>query len=145
MIPEQFTSFETAQPAANKFIIVSNNVGSKDALGEMSHVWMTNSVQKSDSDGFTATDEAGRQIICLSHWKDALVTPEEFTSFEAAKPLPNKHIIVTNDIDAKDEHGEMSSVWLKSFYHESSNPEDGLIIFDAADCKITGLTHWKYA
>ena len=69
--------------------------------------------------------------------------PEEFTKFKDAIPLPNKHIIVTNNINARDAHGEMSHVWMTTFFNKSK--QDGIVTFDAADRKICYLTHWKYA
>lgn len=70
--------------------------------------------------------------------------PNEFTAFDVKKPNENKHLIVTNNINAKNAHGEMSNVWLTSFLTESKR-HNCLVAFDDADRCILGLTHWKYA
>jgi len=67
----------------------------------------------------------------------------EFIDFYGEKPEKNKHVIVTNNINAVNSHGEMSHVWLVDFFGESLT--DGVVIFDDNDLKITNLTHWKYA
>ena len=72
--------------------------------------------------------------------------PEEFTSFEDAMPAKNKHIIITNNIDATDAHGEMSHVWMTRLVLDSEKPGEGLIAFtDRGYNKVQCLTHWKYA
>lgn len=71
--------------------------------------------------------------------------PDEFKNFEKEEPDQNKWIIVTNNINAKDAHGEMSHVWLTTFWIEGDLETEGIITFDGADRKIIGLTHWKYA
>lgn len=71
--------------------------------------------------------------------------PEEFTSFSDSLPEKNKYIIVTNNIHAKNAHGEMSHVWLTIFYRKSDQPGHGIVTFDEADRKILRLSHWKYA
>ena len=68
----------------------------------------------------------------------------EFTPFSELKPKENKHIVVTNNIDAVNAHGEMSHVWMTSHAFKGSNKNDGIITFDAADRQIYNLTHWKY-
>lgn len=73
------------------------------------------------------------------------MSPEEFTSFEDSKPAEHKHLIVTNNLHAKDAHGEMSRVWLTTFWTEGSRHGEGLVSFDEANRKILRLTHWKYA
>ena len=73
------------------------------------------------------------------------VKPPEFTSFEEALPEVNKWLIVTNNINAVDAHGEMSHVWLTTFYTKGSREGEGLVTFDEGNRKIIGLTHWKYA
>jgi len=67
---------------------------------------------------------------------------EDFKSFDEL-PVGNKWIIVTNNIEAVDAHGEMSHVWLTAFFARSE--QFGFVTFDAADRKIINLTHWKYA
>ena len=66
----------------------------------------------------------------------------EFTSIDSELPEKFKHVIVTNNINAKNAHGEMSHVWMTSFLQH--NKEEGYLTFDAADRKIVGITHWKY-
>jgi len=69
---------------------------------------------------------------------------EEFTSFEDAEPEKNKWLIVTNNINSKNAHGEMSHAWLTTFWTHSK--KDGYIVtFDNSYCEIHRLTHWKYA
>ena len=73
--------------------------------------------------------------------------PEEFTSFKDSQPKKNKHLIVTNNIKAKNAHGEMSHVWLTTFWCEASSesPNEGIVSFDDADRRLLNLSHWKYA
>ncbi len=71
--------------------------------------------------------------------------PSEFISFKEKKPAPNKWIIVTNNLEAKNAHGEMSHVWLTTFYTKGSKDHEGIVTFDSGDIKIINLTHWKYA
>ena len=73
------------------------------------------------------------------------MTPEEFTPFSVAKPKQNKHIIVTNNLNAKNAHGEMSHVWMTTFWGIGQEKHEGIVTFDAAQQKIIGLSHWKYA
>ena len=70
--------------------------------------------------------------------------PEEFTRFDDIEPDENKHLIVTNNINATDAHGEMSHVWLTTFWKRSEK-EGCIVSFDEADRMLLGLTHWKYA
>lgn len=67
---------------------------------------------------------------------------EEFVSLQDEKPKAKKYIVVTNNIDAKNAHGEMSHVWMTNFLQH--NMYDGYLIFDDADRCIIGITHWKY-
>lgn len=71
--------------------------------------------------------------------------PEEFTAFSEAVPEKNKHIVVTNNIKAVNAFGEMSHVWMTDFFAKGTKDFEGIVTFDAADRKIIGLTHWKYA
>ncbi len=71
--------------------------------------------------------------------------PEEFTAFENEKPEGKKWIIVTNNINAKNAHGEMSHVWLTNYWTEAELSRNGTVTFDENDRKIMNLTHWKYA
>lgn len=55
--------------------------------------------------------------------------PREFISFEEKKPEIFKHIIVTNNLSAKNAFGEMSHVWLTTFTSLSDN--EGYVTFDS--------------
>lgn len=68
---------------------------------------------------------------------------EEFTSFEEGTPNKNKWLIVTNNIKSLNAYGEMSHVWLTTFWTKSA--DNSIITFDATESKIYNLTHWKYA
>lgn len=68
--------------------------------------------------------------------------PEEFTSFEDKEPEKHKWIIATNNINALNAHGEMSHVWLTTFW--TKHERFGIVTFDEADRRIIFLTHWKY-
>jgi hypothetical protein len=69
--------------------------------------------------------------------------PSEFTSFKDAMPDEHKHIIVTNNINATDAHGEMSNVWMTTvlYFH----PDGEISSFNYGNAKLSFLTHWKYA
>jgi hypothetical protein len=72
--------------------------------------------------------------------------PTEFTEFDKEKPAKNKWVIVTNNLNAINAHGEMSHVWLTTFWMESKeSKKQGVITFDEDDRKIINLSHWKYA
>ena len=71
--------------------------------------------------------------------------PKEFISFDKEKPKDNKWLIVTNNLQAKNAFGEMSHVWLTNFCAKSHEAKNGIVMFDANDRMIIGLTHWKYA
>ena len=75
--------------------------------------------------------------------REGEMKPGEFISFENGMPIRNKWIVVTNNIKAKNAHGEMSHVWLTSFVTESKEGDE-IVTFDAADREILGLTHYKY-
>lgn len=70
--------------------------------------------------------------------------PEEFKSFDDETPEKKKWLIVTNNIAAKNAHGEMSHVWLTTFWMDSKSSNEGIVTFDE-DRQVIGLTHWKYA
>jgi len=73
MKPEEFIGLKDEKPKKTKWIIVTNNINAQNAIGEMSHVWLTNFYTKSSSpnDGIVTYDEGGRKIIGLTHWKYA--------------------------------------------------------------------------
>ena len=71
--------------------------------------------------------------------------PKEFIPFMQRKPKSHKHLIVTNNIEAKDAFGEMSHVWLTTLWIKSDDTNYGIVTYDAADRRIVNLTHWKYA
>lgn len=73
------------------------------------------------------------------------MSPEEFTSFDDAKPSANKHIVVTNNLNAKNAHGEMSHVWMTTFWKEGAKDGEGIITMDTNGRRIFQLSHWKYA
>lgn len=71
-----FISFKDAQPRPHEHIIVTNNIGSRDAFGRMSHIWLTSFVQPVKEPGqsvewITFADN-GQRIHQLSHWKYVL-------------------------------------------------------------------------
>ena len=70
--------------------------------------------------------------------------PKEFVRFEDKKPADNKWVIVTNNLDAKNAHGEMSHVWLTTIWMKGSQAHEGYVMFDEGDRKVIRLTHWKY-
>lgn len=71
--------------------------------------------------------------------------PDEFISFDDQWPDKTRWIIVTNNIEAKNAHGEMSHVWMVNFCQQSSGLKDGIVAFDEGDRKTINLSHWKYA
>ena len=71
--------------------------------------------------------------------------PSEFISFESQLPDKNKWIIVTNNLDAKNAHGEMSHVWLIINFIQSSDLNHNIVAYNEEHRKIIRLTHWKYA
>ena len=68
--------------------------------------------------------------------------PEEFIEFQNERPVPNKYLIVTNNLNAKNAHGEMANVWMTTFITE--NKDNGFLTYDDAGRAITNLSHWKY-
>ena len=74
-----------------------------------------------------------------------VMKPDQFKKITNELPDEFKHIIVTNNINATNAHGEMSHVWLTQFLQKSKDVNIGYVTFDAADRKIERLTHWKYA
>lgn len=73
------------------------------------------------------------------------MNPNSFISFDGQWPRAKKWIIVTNNIDAENAHGEMSHVWMVNFCTKSSVDSHGIVTFDSGDAKIINLTHWRYA
>ena len=69
--------------------------------------------------------------------------PEEFISLESGMPIDHTWVAVTNNIRARDAYGNMSHVWITK-HVATSREGDGFVVFDAADRKIVGLTHYKY-
>lgn len=71
---------------------------------------------------------------------------EDFKEFSNEKPLEGRWLIVTNNINATNNRGEMSHLWLTNFVQKPSGENCGdFICFDDADRKICFLSHWKYA
>lgn len=73
------------------------------------------------------------------------MVPEEFKSFDEETPIEGKWLIVTNNLKATNRQGEMSHVWLTTFWYIGSNLAEGLVTFTESDRKVINLTHWKYA
>ena len=67
---DEFKSFEDELPVENKWTIVTNNINAVDAHGEMSHVWLTSFVTRSEKSGYVTFD-ADSKIMNLTHWKYA--------------------------------------------------------------------------
>jgi len=67
----EFRSFKDELPVENKWIIVTNNIKAVDAHGEMSHVWLTSFVTRSEKSGYVTFDAADSKIMNLTHWKYA--------------------------------------------------------------------------
>lgn len=61
--------------------LVTNNPKARDALGRMSHVWLTDFVQKTDDPedytGFICYDKSDRLIHNLSHYIPLAFLPRE--------------------------------------------------------------------
>lgn len=55
----------------------------------------------------------------------------------------DRRVLVTNNINARDAHGQMSHVWI-GFIIKSAEPEKygKFVAFDEADRKILDLTHY---
>lgn len=70
MNPDTFTPFSEAEPEKHRLVIVTNNLNSKNAYGEMSHAWLTGHVQKEGDIFITYTDNWNK-IQYLTHWKYA--------------------------------------------------------------------------
>lgn len=72
MKKDEFTSFKKGSPDIGKWVVVTNNIGAKNHQGEMSHVWLTNFIQRNDSGMFFTFIAGGYQKAeYLSHWKYA--------------------------------------------------------------------------
>lgn len=54
-----------------------------------------------------------------------------------------RRVLVTNNINARDAHGDMSHVWI-GFVIRSSDPQKygKFITFDSGDMRICDLTHY---
>lgn len=60
-------------------------------------------------------------------------------SFKTDGPPPHAaRVLVTNNIKARDAHGQMSHVWIGFPIYSARE----WIIFDDADRKVYGLSHW---
>ncbi len=68
---------------------------------------------------------------------------EDFTSFERGRPQPYEWVVVTNNIEAVNAHGQMSHVWLTSNIIYPDNG-DKPVMFTDSNSQVHGLTHWKY-
>ena len=52
-------------------------------------------------------------------------------------------ILVTNNIEARNRHGNMSHVWLTSMLHHSGREFSAFPV--ESDHKVIGITHWRPA
>lgn len=50
-------------------VLVTNNLGARDAFGELSHVWLTGTLLNDDARGWFAYSD-GLRISYLTHWLD---------------------------------------------------------------------------
>lgn len=65
------------------------------------------------------------------------------TSFGCSEPDLKRQLLVTNNLMARNAHGEMSNLWLVNSAHKANNGH--WMAFDDAGRRIEMLTHWKYA
>jgi hypothetical protein len=61
--------------------------------------------------------------------------------------MPHRPLLVTRDLDARDEHGQMLSLWcVHSIYY---SPADREVMASHGDrlgsVLLRNLTHWRYA
>lgn len=49
-------------------VLVTNNIGARDAHGRMSHVWLVPSVQTAGNGAKIAFTEEGRRLLGITHW-----------------------------------------------------------------------------
>lgn len=63
----------------------------------------------------------------------------------AWKPITveiKRKVLVTNNIKARDAHGQMSHVWVVSLVQKDSDRRYGFISFDDRHCRVLNLTHY---
>ena len=49
-------------------VIVTNNINARDANGQMSHIWIVSSVQKTSDNEFIAFTDGDRRISSITHF-----------------------------------------------------------------------------
>lgn len=68
-----WTEFSKKKPKENKWLLVTNNLESRDANGMMSHLWLTSCIESDEYPGeIIAYDDTGAEIRALTHWRYAL-------------------------------------------------------------------------
>jgi hypothetical protein len=60
-------------------------------------------------------------------------------SFKTDPPQHAHRALVTNNLSARDAHGQMSHIWIG---HPIWSTDGMWVTFDDADRKIRALTHW---
>lgn len=76
---------EERLPESRDWILVTNNLASRDALGNRSHLWLTQALYKQPDGSFAAFDTGDRKIHNITHWRaalDAARTPAARTTEE---------------------------------------------------------------
>lgn len=69
---------------------------------------------------------------------------DQWISVENELPVSDgRKLLVTNNIKARNSHGEMSHFWLVTMIHGSR--EAGFSSFDECDNRLHRITHWRYA
>jgi hypothetical protein len=64
-------------PKESGFLLVTNNIGARDAFGHMSHIWLVSLIFPQFAGGFSAYAEpSDRRVENLTHWRPAI--PEEW-------------------------------------------------------------------
>lgn len=59
-------------------------------------------------------------------------------------PEPHRKLLVTNNVEARDAHGQMSHVWLVRMIHKADDDE-GFCAYTDEMTKVHGVTHYRYA
>jgi hypothetical protein len=77
--------------------------------------------------------------------KKQAMSEYNFTAFSESMPHEHRWLLVTNNLNAINTHGEMSHLWLVHSVHQGSEPWQGLVAYPSLDgAVVTRLTHWKY-
>lgn len=64
------------------------------------------------------------------------------TAWKKIKGEIKGKVLVTNNLKARNAHGEMSHVWVVSMVHETTEPEGPFMAFTEGDRRLWGLTHY---